>query len=99
LEGNSRHTPERVTAPTFLCYKDLPQGVHASRADRDDPEAFLEYSVKLALENEGDPSTTPFERLEGKTPQQVEDQVRDLRLITAKSERDALADIAALGLR
>jgi len=89
---------ESGSVPVYLCYKDFPREFMLFKLVGTTPEAFEKYSNDLALENGVDPSTTHFERLDGKTRQQVEDLMRELGLITGENEREVLIDIGELGL-
>jgi hypothetical protein len=90
--------PENGTVPAYLCYKDFPREFMLLKLVGTTAEAFEKYSLELARENGVDPSSTHFERLDGKTRQQVEDLMRELGLITEENEREVLTDIAELDL-
>ena len=90
--------PENGVVPVYLCYKDFPREFMLLKLVGTTAEAFEKYSLELARENGVDPSSTHFERLDGKTRQQVEDLMRELGLITAQNEREVLVDIGELGL-
>jgi hypothetical protein len=90
--------PESGTVPAYLCYKDFPREFMLLKLVGTTAEAFEKYSLELARENGVDPSSTHFERLDGKTRQQVEDLMRELGLITEENEGEVLTDIAELGL-
>lgn len=84
--------------PVYLCYKDFPREFMLLKLVGMTPEAFEKYSLNLAHENGVDPSSTHFERLDGKTRQQVEDLMRELGPMTEENEREVLIDIGGLGL-
>jgi hypothetical protein len=84
--------------PVYLCYKDSPKEFMLLKLVGTTPEAFEKYSLELAREHGVDPSSTPFERLDGMTRQQVEEMMRELGLITEENEREVLVDIGQLGL-
>lgn len=89
---------EEDRVPVYLCYKESPREFMLLKLVGTTPEAFMKFSMDLARENGVDPSTTHFERLDGKTQEEVEALMRGLGLITPENEKGVLADISSLEL-